>query len=113
MIAFSCPSCAMKFQLKDEFAGRSTKCPTCKHALTVPVPDVAKPAPVHVGNVANDRNQQIQAAAGGVTLALNQKGANDSPDPRSVSEVLNRQATNGERYIVESEIARGGMGAVL
>jgi DNA-directed RNA polymerase subunit RPC12/RpoP len=37
MIPFACTQCGMKFQVKEEFAGRQTKCPTCKHAMTVPV----------------------------------------------------------------------------
>src|SRR4051812_39031901 len=35
-IAFSCLKCAMKFSVPAEFAGRSTKCPTCKEPLVVP-----------------------------------------------------------------------------
>lgn len=36
MIAFACPHCSQKFQVKDEFAGRAAKCLACKKALTVP-----------------------------------------------------------------------------
>src|SRR4051794_17276923 len=39
MISFGCPSCQLKLSVKDEFAGRSSRCPTCKQALTVPSPD--------------------------------------------------------------------------
>ena len=39
MIAFSCSHCGMKLRVKAEFAGRSSRCPTCKRALTVPHPD--------------------------------------------------------------------------
>ena len=38
MISFSCSHCGMKFKVKDEFAGRSSKCPTCKQPLVVPAP---------------------------------------------------------------------------
>src|SRR5437016_2905673 len=110
MIAFSCSNCGMKFQLKDEFAGRTTRCPTCKLALIVPPPaaDKIASAPALVGKEANDSNHQIQAA-GAVPLALKHKGARDVADPRPVSEVLIQHADKGERYIVECEIARGGM----
>ena len=30
MIAFSCSRCGMKLKVKPEFAGRQSKCPTCK-----------------------------------------------------------------------------------
>jgi len=39
MIAFSCPHCSLKLQVKPEFAGRKAACPTCKQPLTVPSPD--------------------------------------------------------------------------
>src|SRR4051812_27209358 len=110
MIAFSC-NCGMKFQLKDEFAGRSTKCPTCKQSLTVPAATMAKtaPAPMRVSHVPTDpahaQAQLVQAGAGGVTLALKQKETSDGAAPRSVSEVLNHSGNHGERYILESEIA--------
>ena len=39
MIAFSCSHCGMKLKVKPEFAGRSSKCPTCKQPLVVPAPD--------------------------------------------------------------------------
>src|SRR5262249_57864413 len=39
MIAFSCSQCSQKFKVKPEFAGRTTKCATCKQPLTVPMPD--------------------------------------------------------------------------
>jgi hypothetical protein len=39
MIAFFCSHCGMKLKVKLEFAGRSSKCPTCKKPLIVPLPD--------------------------------------------------------------------------
>jgi hypothetical protein len=36
MITFSCPGCSRQFSLKEEFAGKRTKCPTCKSVLVVP-----------------------------------------------------------------------------
>ena len=36
MIAFACPQCSQKFQVKDEFAGRAAKCPACKQPVVVP-----------------------------------------------------------------------------
>lgn len=40
MIAFAC-SCGRQFSVKPEFAGRSTRCPTCQQALVVPTPVTA------------------------------------------------------------------------
>ena len=42
MISFSCSHCGMKLKVKPEFAGRSSKCPTCKQPLVVPA---ARPDP--------------------------------------------------------------------
>lgn len=36
MIQFGCPTCGQNFQVKDEFAGRQTKCTACGEAIRVP-----------------------------------------------------------------------------
>ena len=36
----TCGQCATKFKVKDEFAGKTTKCPTCKRGLKVPTIDL-------------------------------------------------------------------------
>jgi len=36
MIAFSCPSCGESFSVKEEFAGRKTKCRKCSATIRVP-----------------------------------------------------------------------------
>lgn len=41
MIAFSCAGCRKSFSVKDEFAGRNTKCPKCGTSIVVPA--AAKP----------------------------------------------------------------------
>ena len=45
MIRFNCSHCGMKFQIKDEFAGRTGRCTTCKQLMVVPatVRNVAAP----------------------------------------------------------------------
>lgn len=35
-IAVTCPSCSATFNVKDEYAGKRAKCPTCAEPLTVP-----------------------------------------------------------------------------
>lgn len=114
MIAFSCAHCGMKFQLKDEFAGRSTKCSACKNPLVVPMPPApqATVAPAHVAGAASSLAQAGIAGAS-VSLEFKQKAADETAEPCSVKQVLGRKGSNGDRYIIASEIARGGMGAVL
>lgn len=43
MIAFSCSGCRKRFEVKDEFGGRKTKCPQCGTALVVPNSTLAVP----------------------------------------------------------------------
>jgi serine/threonine protein kinase/class 3 adenylate cyclase len=43
MIHFSCV-CGLKLKVKDEHAGRSSRCPTCKRPITVPPPNAANDA---------------------------------------------------------------------
>src|SRR3954470_4275873 len=115
MIAFACSHCGMKFQVKDEFAGRTTGCPTCKKPMVVPAPDMTRASllPAQTGAMAS----LIQAgmAAGGVTLTVKHAAELAGEDqPRlAVADILAQITNNGQRYVVESEIARGGMGAVL
>lgn len=68
MIAFSCSRCGMKLRVKPEFAGRSSRCPTCKQELVVPEPSQTQ-ANVAAGQV--DGTDSSLAKAGvddGVTL---------------------------------------------
>lgn len=45
MIAFNCPGCGKSLSVKDECAGRKTKCPKCGAALVVPHPPAQATAP--------------------------------------------------------------------
>ena len=101
MIAFACHHCGLKLTVKEQFAGRQSKCPTCKQPLVVPQASVAAVAPRQIDGQASSLAEA--GANGGVTLA----------GQRGVSDVLAQQRTKGERYVVAGEIARGGMGAVL
>lgn len=108
MIAFACSKCGMKFRVKPEYAGRPTKCPACKQALVVPAfePTQAFAA----GDIDGTASSVDQAGVeGGVTL----DPARGKAGQKSVAELLAGRAKKGERYVVEGEIARGGMGAVL
>ncbi|OAI39924.1 hypothetical protein AYO40_05255 [Planctomycetaceae bacterium SCGC AG-212-D15] len=114
MIHFSCPRCDQKFKVKEDFAGRKATCPACKQALIVPQPDMT------VAHVPSDKIEGLESSVnkagvdGGVTLAGD--GAVAGParsGHKSVKELLARRGKSGERYLIEGEIARGGMGAVL
>lgn len=55
MIAFACARCEKTFHVKDEFAGRKTKCPKCGASLLVPGttgPATSTPVPPPVVKVA-------------------------------------------------------------
>jgi hypothetical protein len=112
MIAFSCAHCGMKFQVKPEFAGRSTRCPTCKQPLLVPQEaTVAWQTPSsHIDGPLSSLTRA--GVASDVTLAAQAAHA-DTQAARPVAEVLATHKSSGQRYLLEGEIARGGMGAVL
>ena len=40
-IAVRCPSCSASFSVKDEYAGKRTKCPKCGGPLSIPTKDIA------------------------------------------------------------------------
>jgi serine/threonine protein kinase len=108
MISFSCSHCGMKLRVKPEFAGRSSKCPTCKKPIVVPPPDKTV-AQIATGQIEGTDSSLAKAGIdGGVTLASAAR-----PGSKSVGELLARRARNDGRYLIEGEIARGGMGTVL
>ena len=43
MISFSCPTCGAKYSVKDEFAGRKTRCTKCKATIHVPAGGASVP----------------------------------------------------------------------
>jgi serine/threonine protein kinase len=118
MIAFSCSHCGMKLKVQDQFAGRPAKCPTCKQPLVVPLPSAAVPysPPQQIdGAESSLANAGLE---GGVTLGNDPAGRKPTAvtgqkPQRSVSDALALRQKNTQRYVVEGEIARGGMGAVL
>jgi len=109
MISFSCSHCGMKLKVKPEFAGRSSRCPTCKQPLVVPGTDKTQ-ADVAAGQI--DGTDSSLAKAGVVDGGIN-LGAAACPGQQSIGELLRRRTKKDGRYIIEGEIARGGMGAVL
>ncbi|HTU22266.1 MAG TPA: protein kinase [Gemmataceae bacterium] len=111
MIAFSCAHCGMKFSVKPEFAGRATRCPTCKQLLVVPLEaTVAAPPPSRIEGALSSLARAGVAAD--VTVAW-QRATDKDGAARPVAEVLASRNAEGPRYLLEGEIARGGMGAVL
>ena len=110
MISFSCSRCGMKLKVKPEFAGRSSRCPTCKQSLVVPAPDQTQ-ADVVAGEIDGTESSLAKAGVdGGVTL---EPFAAARPGQKPILELLSRRTKKDGRYLVEHEIARGGMGVVL
>jgi hypothetical protein len=86
MIAFQCPGCLHRFSVKDQFAGKKTKCPKCGFALTVPAsaaPAAGAPArdpladapplpppPEHFGGRQKQTGLIIAFCTGGALLIL-------------------------------------------
>jgi serine/threonine protein kinase len=109
MIQFSCP-CGQKFRIKPEFAGRKTTCPACKQPLVVPTFDSTQ-AIVPKDQINGTASSIAQVGMdGGVTLEPPSGGKTSQ---KLVQDLLARRGKSKERYFIEGEIARGGMGAVL
>jgi serine/threonine protein kinase len=109
-IAFSCSKCGMKFSINAEFAGRSSHCPTCKEPLVVPSPNAADRYEPRRGRIDGAPSSLAEAGVdGGVTLA----GDFATAEALSLQNLIDGNASEGARYVVESELARGGMGAVM
>ncbi|MBL8794600.1 MAG: protein kinase [Planctomycetia bacterium] len=111
MIAFTCSHCGLKLKVKPEFAGRSSRCPTCKQPLVVPPPSQTL-AEVGAGVIEGTSSSLVQAGVDG-GVSLEQAGTAARQGSKSVREILAGQTKKGGRYIIQNEIARGGMGAVL
>jgi hypothetical protein len=100
----------MKFQVKDEFAGRAAKCPACKQPLVVPQP--SRTQPLAAGQIGSESSLDQSGVDGGITLEEGRAVSDRSPH-KSLRELLANRPKNSGRYVLDCEIARGGMGAVL
>ena len=114
MIAFACSHCGARMNVKEQFAGKRGKCPSCQQPILVPQPQTAG-ADLPTGHIAGATSSLAQAGVNAsVTLDRHSDTSAPAGDKRlAVREVLAQQAGKGQRYVIESEIARGGMGAVL
>ena len=106
-ISFPCTKCGMKFNLLSEFAGRKTTCPSCKEPLVVPSPDHTAAYVPPAGQIDGPPSSLAQA---GVDAGVNLVGIASNS---SVQNLLAGKSANSTRYIIDKELARGGMGAVL
>jgi serine/threonine protein kinase/phage FluMu protein Com len=110
MITFRCAHCGLLLQVDDRSGGKPARCPACKHVSAVPSPaaTVTWKAPEELDGV------HSTLARAGLKGDVNL----DSPDPGgtprpSRAARLQKGQAQGQRYVLEGEIARGGMGAVL
>jgi len=70
MIQIACPNCGKKYQVRDENAGKRTKCPACQTMIDIPDANAE-------GNVLADVLQNLQGATPGnvpVAAALQPPG---------------------------------------
>jgi serine/threonine protein kinase len=107
-ISFSCTKCGMKFNALAEFAGRKTTCPSCKEALVVPSPDQTLAYVPPAGQIDGAPSSLAKAEVDvGVTLGGGVAGTSSLPS------LMAGKSGGGARYVIDKELARGGMGAIL
>ncbi|MDA0922020.1 MAG: protein kinase, partial [Planctomycetota bacterium] len=112
MIAFVCSHCGMKYEVNDELAGRSGECQTCKQPVTVP--QIHRPTELPPTTGPSDDSLSGPQQGGidlGETIVTPKSGAK-AEHSASVN-LLAGKSRQGSRYVIENEIARGGMGAVV
>ncbi len=101
----------MKLRVRDEFAGRNGPCPTCKKPLKVP--SLTRSAALPLGQISGTPSSLHQAGLNvGVTIDAPRSAA-EPGNHSAVTDLLAGRSRTGSRYIIEKEIARGGMGAVV
>ena len=84
MISFPCPHCGMKFQVKTHFAGRSSRCPTCKQPLIVPAPN--QTVAVARGQIDGTPSSVARAKTDGESNRGKQSQSMDPSGPTSANE---------------------------
>ena len=116
MISLSCPSCQVKLQVKDEFAGKKVCCPKCKKITGIPSGTVPAKASFAVGATVLLRPASFdeatfppKALAPAETILLPRAGTNGDAKDEQEGEDVAAEA----HYKLEGEIARGGMGAIM
>src|SRR5262245_3114288 len=58
-LAFLCPECATGIKVRDEFAGKSVRCPNCKAVVTAPAGRLKQP-PAPAGTVQVSANRSSE-----------------------------------------------------
>lgn len=111
MITFSCTHCGIKYQVKNEFAGRTAKCRACQTLLQVPQPERTEASVPLAQLVVQTHGATAvgQRASDLATVTVTDQGDGE----QSVADLIARRGSQSSRYLIDKEIARGGMGAVL
>jgi serine/threonine protein kinase len=108
MIRFACDHCGKQYEVNEEFEGRCGPCHSCNQPVTVPQIDRPGDLLPTTGALSD---QQQDGATVGETIALPKSGS--VAERSSSADLLAGQSRQGSRYVIENEIARGGMGAVV
>jgi serine/threonine protein kinase len=122
MIAFSCPSCGKGLKVKEAYAGRKGKCPSCQGSVDVPAASVAvaqadKHPPVVEDTVIAPQEGGINDPGGAAAPTPTPEKADQAPVPAELINFLAPAQASGElgrlgKYRVLDLLGTGGMGVV-
>src|SRR5262245_22744401 len=102
MIPLICPQCGKKLKVGDELAGKKVRCPHCQQALQIPHLDDAMLQPKQPKQPPRQSDEAQHARP-------SSRADGHIPPASGAAEIVKA----GCSFEVSSEIARGGMGAIM
>jgi hypothetical protein len=93
VISFDCPSCRKKLQVKDEFAGRDGKCPSCGDTMKIPDNSQAPERDFYASTVIEE--EEMPARPG--SAPSRRQNAAVEPEPLQTSQEIHNHG-NGQLH---------------
>lgn len=107
MIPLACPSCQLELKVKPDLAGKKVRCPKCNETVEIPTLTVS----AGPGERGFSENETMPLKAPAMVM---DSQAHPLPSDTPINHEEATEAIRAESvYEVSTEIARGGMGAIM